>query len=376
MFFNKPTLSFQYVPILSLSPSEMTALGELPNKDKDLILPLVPLKGWVGSKELSKSIDRIEKSIGERAWIADIDSEFLGSAREFKLTGKYPRNVYYDIEKLLDSSSGYNNWFEFFCKTPLAIPVVQLGDLEQLPLQLKKLNSLDRGLVLRLLMNEVGSYEFDVILSAVKDSVLNNLYIIFDYGDVNRESLKYIRQYSLLLRKFSVVMPDLLYSVSSTSFPYGFPGASRGELPIYERQIYGKVRADNLGLRMVYSDRGSTRARRMTGGAGTPPPRIDYPLKNDWRFVRREFHDSSNIAEGERAQIYQEIAHDIISSDYWIKGLYLWGTQMIELTSKGDDYGISAASKATAVRINIHLYKQLHYNSEIEELSTDEDWED
>lgn len=65
-----------------------------------------------------------------------------------------------------------------------------------------------------------------------------------------------------------------------------------------------------------------------------------------------------------------------MEQEYWSENLHLWGTQMIELTSKGDKFGINSAQKATAVRINLHLYTQLHYNDELESIDTDEEWED
>ena len=83
----------------------------------------------------------------------------------------------------------------------------------------------------------------------------------------------------------------------------------------------------------VYSDRGGARAEKNKGGGGTPPPRIDYPLKNDWRFVRKELNEE---AGEERKTLYKEAALEVIKSDYWEPSLALWGTQMIELTSKGD----------------------------------------
>jgi hypothetical protein len=49
---------------------------------------------------------------------------------------------------------------------------------------------------------------------------------------------------------------------------------------------------------------------------------------------------------------------------------------MIELTSKGDEFGIASPSAATTVRINIHLHRQLYYDSPVELTDTDEDWED
>lgn len=62
--------------------------------------------------------------------------------------------------------------------------------------------------------------------------------------------------------------------------------------------------------------------------------------------------------------------------DYWDPNLRLWGTQMIEKTGLGDSYGITNANKATAVRINIHLYQQLHYNEVLSNIDTEEDWID
>lgn len=127
---------------------------------------------------------------------------------------------------------------------------------------------------------------------------------------------------------------------------------------------------------MIYSDRGGARAAKLSGGGAIPPPRIDYALKNDWRFIRKEFLDSQNVARGEKERLYKEAAIEMLNSDYWIDGLKLWGVQMIEKTSEGDEFGITSPNRATAVRINLHLYQQLHYNDMLENLDTDEDWVD
>ncbi|MEX0604993.1 MAG: beta family protein [Marinobacter sp.] len=376
MFSTIKDLGYKYVPILALSPSEMVAYEELPNKEKDLILPLFPLKGWSSSKELDNSIDRIDKSVGQRPWIADIDGSFLSGNKEFMLTGKYPRPVFEQIAALSDPSNGYDNWFQYVKGLPNSIPVVQLTDLSQLRIQYINLLSLQRGVVLRIPMNDVRASDLQYIVSVVKDFESKDLLVIFDYGDINAEALAFIEQYSLLLRRFYSELKGGLYSVSSTSFPYSFPGTYRGELPIYERRLYRKVLKECEEVDMIYSDRGSTRAGKLTGGAGTPPPRIDYPLRDDWRFIRKEFGDPKNISESEKLRIYREIAREIMTSDYWQNGLRLWGTQMIERTSFGDEYGITSPNRATAVRINIHLYQQLHYNDPLDQLDTDEDWED
>ena len=66
-----------------------------------------------------------------------------------------------------------------------------------------------------------------------------------------------------------------------------------------------------------------------------------------------------------------------MKSSYWIDGLHVWGTQVIEFTSKKHKLGINSPARATAVRINLHMHQQLYYNSSLATLlDTDEDWED
>ncbi|NMT92702.1 protein beta, partial [Vibrio alginolyticus] len=96
-----------------------------------------------------------------------------------------------------------------------------------------------------------------------------------------------------------------------------------------------------------------------------------------WRYVRKEFQDSSNVTELEKHTLYKEAATEIVKSNYWNPNLRVWGVQMIEKTVElRDKYCITSANRATAVRINIHLYQQLHYLCDFDALDTEEDWED
>ncbi|EHH1218514.1 protein beta, partial [Vibrio parahaemolyticus] len=168
--------------------------------------------------------------------------------------------------------------------------------------------------------------------------------------------------------------PKATIAFSGTSFPYSFGRSYRGEVSIFERLIFNKIVKSCEGIELIYSDRGSARAEAMGGGGGLPPPRIDYALKNDWRFIRKEFDDENE--DEEKEELYQQAAQEMMKADYWIKDLKAWGQQMIEKTAEGDKYGINSAQKATAVRINLHLFQQIHYFEEISELDTEEDWED
>lgn len=366
--------NYKYIPILALKPAEMAALEELPLKDKALILPLIPLKKWANSKSFIKSLERIHKSIGENYWISDIDKEYLASA---KLKASLNDDVVSsEFLTLADPTNGYDNWIEFVKTQKNIIPSIQFGNLDELEVQLNKLMHLEKPLAARFeLTGEYGIAPPDfrrAIKILSQKTFPYGLLVILDYGDFDRRNLIEYYNYSNLIKQIHSLMPNSFYCVSGTSFPYSFAGSYRGELPIYERLIYNKLIIHCPDVSLIYSDRGSARAISSSGGSGTPPPRIDYPLKNDWRFIRKEL-DSDFY---EKEDLYQEAAAEMLKTDYWIKDLFLWGTQMIEKTSLGDPYGITSANRATAVRINIHLYQQLHYDDILSNLDTDEEWID
>lgn len=379
MFNNSNTFKYKYAPILSVSPAEMTALEELPDKDKDIILPIIPLKGWVGSQKLENSILRLEKAIGKRYWVADIDASFIEDNREKQITGKYPRDVFYEIERLLSPENGYENWFRYLSLNAYskAIPTIQLGDSTQLIPQIQKLNSLNRGIVAKFTVKHINSTLYLDVLHELNKSQISNVFIIFDYGQVSREILTFAANISSIIMKAQSILPTALLSISCSSFPSSFSGINRGENSIYERLLYRTVSHTCETVRMIYSDRGGSRADKIGGGGGIPSPRIDYPLANDWRFIREEFEDSTAPEDGEKEELYTTIAKKIMNQDYWNPELRVWGTQVIELTSKGEMLGINSPMRVTAVRINIHMHQQLYYDAPKEEfLDTDEDWED
>lgn len=365
---------FNYLPILSVSPSEMKALKELPNKSKDEFLPLFPIKGWLASHHLEKTISRIEDSYGKRNWIADIDSSFIRRARQYD--GDYPRPVFKEVLELIDSTNGYENWCTYIEKNENLIPTLIMEDLTGLVLQTQRFNDLNRGLVVKFNLDEMNARQFQSCLESLSHCQINNGMFVLDFGDINKNSLNEVEAYLNIIRQINDSFRGIRIAICSTSFPYSFSGQNHGEISIYERQLFQKLSNNDPKLNLIYSDHGSARAGKAGGGSGTPPPRIDYSLKNDWMFIREEFEDSKDIMEGEKSQIYKDIAIEIMKQSYWMENLKLWGSQMIELTSKGDKFGITSAKDATSVRINLHLYQQLNYFLREDEMDTDEDWVD
>ena len=270
---------YKYAPILSISPAEMTALGELPEKDKDIILPIVPLRGWVGSQILKNSVARIEKAIDQRFWIADIDRNFVDGTKKDEL-GNYPREVFSEIEKLLISNDGYDNWYQYLQAFPKSIPTVQLEDLDELERQVTKLSALNRGLFVKFSILDIDSGRYRVILEKIKSlNIGSNIFIMFDYGQVSREVLTFSSEIISILELTHEILEARVLTISCSSFPSSFSGYHYGENSIYERLLFNTVMSGiSNKISMIYSDRGGARAVKIKGGGGIPSPRIDYAL--------------------------------------------------------------------------------------------------
>lgn len=366
-----------YLPILAISPAEMAAIGELPDKDKDAILPLFPLKGWVSAHRLESSIKKIENSIGNRPWIADIDEKFLSENKVFLFTGRYPEKpVYQELSDLLDPSDGYKNWCSFIQSQENAIPCIQHESMASIEGQINNLASLGRGVVLRICPNEQNTRKHSLLINALKENNTEDLLIIYDLGGIDINFHERIPLLERLITEAKGRIENVTVAISASSFPSGFAGQQNGTNSIYERILFNRVLDKGTFNPLIYSDRGSARAEKQDGGSGVPPPRIDYPLKKDWKFVRREVDDNAPDSKSKRTVAYIEIAKEVINGEYWISELRLWGTQQIEITAESNEFGIYSAQRATAVRINIHLFNQLHYNSTDDIINTDEEWVD
>ena len=86
-----------------------------------------------------------------------------------------------------------------------------------------------------------------------------------------------------------------------------------------------------------------------------------------WKKDRWIYYNSSLVSSTADGHMYSEtLVHTSIPHFKSPKVLLI-----------GDDFGINSAQKATAVRINKHLFTQLHYDDYFTETAnTDEDWVD
>ncbi|MDP2763840.1 MAG: beta family protein [Brevundimonas sp.] len=349
-----------YLPILSVRPAEMKALQELPERDKDLLLPCFKLRPWAGAHHLSSALDRIEDAYGERPYFLDLAEEEPAPTT--------PRPVHEHLAALRLPAEGYANWCEFIEQYRHIMPAAQVGEPAELSAQVARLFGLGRGLLVPIPRRAFD--QIDGIARTVGEATNGGVDVCFllDFGRAGLELLQQQIVCAGYVRTISAHCPQAIVSFSASSFPDSFTNIDRQD--IYERQLFDGVRMALPGARLIYSDRGSARAERQGGGGGLPAPRIDYAQASRWRFYRAD-------NGGDRMSDYQTQAEALVDDpDVWDPELRLWGTQMIERTSLGDLDAIISPARSTAVRINIHLHQQLFYGEPGRLHETDEDWSD
>lgn len=349
----------RYAPIIEVRPAEMMALETLPEKDKDLISPILKLRPWTVSLELANSIDRIKDAFGtRRCFLALAELDFHEETRP----------VHKELRRLADPTDGFVAWCKYFEQpgNEHFIPCAQITHPSEFDLQVKRLAALGRGLAV-VIESDALPYT-EIIAQRLAAAVVSaDLLFLLDHGrqgSAMESGAEYIRQ---RLQGLSGIIPGAALSVSASSFPEGFVGLDSQS--IFERLAFDKIEKA-LPFPLVYSDRGSARAERQLGGGGAPAPRIDYPLDRRWYFFRSTDDTKSRLVQ------YQNMARAVMASKYWDPDLRVWGTQMIERTALGEANAITSPPRATAVRINIHLHRQLHYGNLIGLYDTEDPWED
>jgi hypothetical protein len=336
----------------------MRALEELPDHTKNAMLPLMPLRPWVGSNYLQSSIDRITRSYGDRPVIVSV-----GDREPAK-----DRPVFAELDRLRDPHAGFANWCDLIEeKEGNFIPVAQIGiDARQEAEQIRRLHSIGNGLVIHLSEEVFGSLASVAVSLATLTEGGQDVCIVLDYGAARADHLEKAARTVGYINTLRSRLPQAHVAVSASSFPSSFSNLPEQE--IYERRLFNSVTGELGSPGLIYSDRGSARAEPLGGGgAAEIPARIDYPRFDEWTFFRAEHGGFTN---------YVDQAQRLMGSDAWNGGLRVWGTQMIERTARGDRSAIDNPQKATAARINLHLQLQTFYDEPDEVEDTEDDWED
>jgi len=347
-----------YAPIFEVRPAEMMALESLPEKDKDLLLPIMKLRPWVASHELKNSIAKIKAAIGPRSALLTLG--------DFDVPSE-PRPVHQELLSLSSPYNGFQAWCDYLGRKEHVnfIPCAQLTAPDEFDLQVTRLISLGRGLGI-VVEPDAVPYSEAIASRLKKFSAQTDIFMILDLGKQGARLASRADENASLLNTLGTILPGAVFSISASSFPDGFVGIQDQE--IFERTAFD-IMSNLVQAPLIYSDRGSARAERQNGGGGAPAPRVDYATDSKWHF----FRSTSNL---ERFSQYKNMASSLVGQSFWDPNLRIWGTQMIERTAMGDKTAISSPPRATAARINIHLHRQIHYGDPVGLYDTEDEWVD
>lgn len=347
-----------YIPTIFLRNAELRALRELPNSDKDDLAPIFALKPWLTSKELMRSIEKIQESFGERDFFLDLDP--------FYRPNEIKRPAQDQFLELLDSSESYSNWMDFVEEHDRVQPCLRLEDADNRNIreQIESFTGLERTFLARIIFDHTPRPH--EVVDSVCETEHGNFGFVLDVGwgsDIlSREAWA-----SGLVGRISDLRPEIPIVVSGSSFPSSFTGYEIGE-PVHldERTLYRSLSRRHNAASLIYGDWASSRKPSEQRGGAAPTPRIDLPDREAWRIFR--------IAEDNGG--YVAAAREVLQSDSWNNDLDVWGTYMIRATAQREPFSINAPPYATAARINIHLHYQLRYNDPIRLIETEDEYQE
>lgn len=349
---------YTYVPVLATRVAELKAVAGLSEVSKNLLTPLFLLRPWPNANELSTAIEKIEESFGDRPF-------FLSLSRA-PIEAKRVKPAHIEFNKLISSEEGYQSYFEFVGQINHASPVLQSeqGFFRDIDRQIEHAKRLNRGLLIHVdVQTTRGIAE---LYRAVSSAKMNGVSFLFDTGWGGRDLLGFAAIIVSHIRSLREVIPDPQIIVCGSSFPENFQGMGlRRQFPVFERQLHEQVSRQFNDMYISYGDWGSTRPIRPNTPMNTVR-RIDLPVPNNWICFR----------EGGDNKSYIDLARAVIIDPEWPANLNLWGIYQILATSQGADGAIQGPSAASAVRINIHLHRQIHYDDPTSQGDTDEPYVD
>lgn len=338
---------FPYCPTLYARVAEIKALAQLPAATKDRIFPLIVGRPWPNAKYLARTWDKISAAVGNRRFALDLDRKKRNSG------GGRPAAAEFD--DLFEVRGGFTNYYEAVSGISGAIPVLRIsgGAAEQFDAQAQHVDSLDRGIVVRI--------EYDAVIDpiALVDQVIDrfeDVSFVVDAG-WSRDILSREMWASDIVERIVRDRPETEVVISGSSFPNSFSDIdARGVIPVEERHLFNNlVRRHNSAV-LIYGDWASTR----------PPsdpvpmrnvPRIDLPTTSEWISFRRD----RGLGDDED---YTDIAERVVADPSWPANLNIWGTYTIEWTARGEPGAIRSPAMAAAARINIHLHRQAFFGAD------------
>lgn len=347
--------NYSYYPALRTRSAEMTGLNNLSYKNKQKILPLISLGKWPRSEEIQVSLDKSLEVMSNLPFILDVTKENSHHcASSFEL---------------LSPENGFKKWIEFCSRNDNIIPVVQMPDsakLRDISIQARVLEDVKGSIAFRI--RNLNTDINKTLMSLVSMDSPENAIVFIDLGYI-RGNISAITAAAInSINQIRTEIPEAIISVLATSFPSSVTNFCRengqsGYIDVIERELHQNIGGSDVA---IYGDHGSIHSVVYDNVIGRYVPRIDIALDDSWYFERRP---------GMNKEGFIEAAQSILAEYPHYQREDSWGAAMIRNAAIGDIAGMGSPAKWIAVRVNLHLNKQIEL-SEALQFGFDHDEED
>lgn len=342
---------YRYYPSLRSRMWELRGYSELHDTDKEKLLPIFVLSKLGRTKSIKDVCASLENSLDGRARILDLELSPIYSCDE--------------CSALSSPDSGFSAWRNFLESQENAIPTALMppgAPVRDVVRQVMLLEQLGKGVVVRSRSPVSDLPLLTAIMSAVES--INNLLIILDFGYVrSRVKARAVEAANVINALRDIDTGSRLVTLAS-SYPksaaaYDDAGAA---MEIEERTLHSSLGGDSV---TIYGDYASIHPEPFEPMQTRFVPRIDYSLPDAWVF-RRVRADQGG---------FQRCAELITQLVDWDPNLVekSWGAQKIKAAAEGDLTSMNAPAPWIAVRVNLHLWQQVHYGLENGTVEYDED---
>ena len=350
-----------YSPTIFLRQAELKGLGNLPEFQKDRLLPLFSLQPFLRSAELTNSLQKIEDCFANRPYLVAVDPYY----RPKKFVG----NAQLAFAALKDSTSNYGNWVNYVLDLPNAIPCLQgLYDVSTLAQeQANVLQNEGRQFAVRI-RREHPLGPDSAFLNLIQSIDPSDYILVLDRG-WDRDVLNGFSWLSGIISSLREIieMPPVILTGSSFIADFQqYSGSRPGRIGILERSLFDQLRLRYPDVDLSYGDWSSSRPPSEER-ASRPRARLDLPTSTEWRIYRSENPITDDLTSDEYRDL---IAKDLVTVCEWaaddpeyMENVELWGYEQIAATAEGLGGPIGNNRAAAAVRINIHLFRQVYYGA-------------
>lgn len=363
---------FPYYPALQSSHGEHIGYRELPDYDKDRLLPIFELSQRTDETNLNAPAADIRTTTAARPFILDLSKDALPlptmprnprnpaeAQARFEQGTEVATRYNQHLAELLNPADGFASWRRLAATFPNAVPTLQFTDpatqARQILRQASLLSRDGQSLAIRFTREHAAAISpvISQIISVLESP--DQLLIVVDCGQARRgaeEQAAFAAQsITDILSDMDILEEPMIRAVCmSNSFPNGRHDGLR-EFENIDWTIWRDAR-DTFSF--MFGDYAAMYRHRRTGF--TPfdwRATVVLPLDESWLFYR---HDNARDEQG-----WIDGATAIAGDARFGDAPDIWGTHVIQQAAGGSLEDINSTRFWYASKVNIHIHRQIDF---------------